>query len=112
MEQDIDKAENLPRSIDGYTAGNELLLIQQADKVIHYQLKDDSVFRYGFAGNQEIAEEAKSWSLPKTKIRWQVHRQNGKGYAAEIQHNVEYIHHGQLIKKMKNSHLFYPGIIE
>ncbi len=112
MEQDIDQAENLPRSINGYTAGNELLLIEQTDKVIHYQMKDDRVFRYGFAGTQKIPEETKSWLLPKTKIQWQVHRENGKGYAAEIQHNVEYIHHGHLIKKMENSHLFYPGIIE
>ena len=112
MEQDIDKAENLPQSIDGYTAGNELLLIRQADKVIHYQLKDDRVFRYGFAGTQEIADQTRSWLLPKTKIQWQVHRQNGKGYAVEIRHNIEYIHHGHTIRKMENAHLFYPGIIE
>lgn len=112
IQQDIDAAENLPETIDGFTAGDELLLIQQADKVIHYQLKDDRVFRYGFAQNRQIPEDSRSWSLPKTKITWQVHRQNGQSHALEIQHRIEYTLRGHLIKKMENSNLFYVGILE
>src|SRR4030042_369117 len=81
MEQDIDKANNLPRSIDGYTAGDDLLLIEQADKAIHYQLKDGTVYRYGFRDNQRIPEDSRFWFLPDTIIQWQVLRPNDKGYA-------------------------------
>ena len=112
IQQDIDAAESLPESAGEYTAGDELLLIQQAGKVIHYRLKDDRVFRYGFAENRQIPEDTKSWSLPKTKITWQVHRRNGQSHALEIQHHIEYTLRGHLIKKMKNSNLFYVGILE
>ena len=69
MEQDIDAAIDLPQSINGYTAGNELLLIEQADKVIHYQLKDNYVYRYGFSDNQQIPKDTRYWLLPEAKIK-------------------------------------------
>jgi type II secretory pathway component PulJ len=112
MEQDIDAAQDLPLSIDGYTADDKLLLIERTNQVIHYQLKNDRVFRYGFADNQNIAELTRSWSLPKTIIQWRVLRQNGKGYAVEIQHHIEYTLRGHLIKKMENSNMFFIGVFE
>ena len=112
MQQDVDTAKDLPQSIDGYTAGDELLLIEQADKVIHYQLKDNYVYRYEFSDNQQIPNDTRYWLLPKTKIKWQVYRQDGQNYAVEIQHHSEYTLRGHLIKKMENSHLFYTGILE
>jgi len=112
MQQDVDTAKDLPQSIDGYTAGDELLLIEQADKVIHYQLKDNYVYRYEFSDNQQIPNDTRYWLLPKAKIKWQVYRQDGQNYAVEIQHHSEYTLRGHLIKKMENSHLFYTGILE
>ena len=112
MEQDIDAAENLPQSIDEYSAGEDLLLIEQAAKVIHYQIKDGTVYRYGYRDNQQIPEDLRYWFLPDTKIQWLVHRQNGKGYAAEIRHHVEYVLRGHLIKKMENSNMYFVGTFE
>ena len=112
MEQDIDAAKDLPHSIDGYTAGDELLLIEQADGVIHYQRKDNYIYRYKFKDGKQIPEQTRYWLLPETKITWNVHREDGEGYAVEIQHNAEYILRGHLVKKMQNSHLFYAGILE
>ena len=112
MEQDINAAKDLPSSVDGYTSGKDLLLIEQVDKIIHYQLKDNSVFRYVFAGHQKIAGQTRSWTLPKTIIQWQVLRQNDKGYAVEIQHHIEYTLRGHLIKKMENSNMFFIGTFE
>lgn len=112
MEQDIDTANNLPQSIDGYTAGDELLLIEQADDVIHYQRKYKYIYRYEFKNGKQIPEQTRYWLLPETKITWQLRRQDGKGYAVEIRHNAEYILRGHLVKKMQNSHLFYAGILE
>lgn len=112
MQRDIDAAKNLPQSINGNTSDASLLLIEQPDKVIHYQIKDNYVYRYGFSGNRQIPEDTRYWFLPDTKIIWQVRQQNGKGYAVEIQHHCEYKHRGDYMKKMKNSHLFYVGILE
>ncbi len=113
LQEDIDAAKDLPQSIDGYTAGNELLFIKLADSVIHYRLKDGQVLRYGFAENQQqIPEETRLWSMPDTKIKWHVHRQNGKGYAVEVENHTEYVQKGHLIKKMANSHIYFVGIFE
>jgi len=113
MEQDIDTANDLPQSIDGYTAGDELLLIEQADSVIHYQQKDDYIYRYEFKNGKQITDQRRYWLLPEIKITWQVHREDEKGgYAVEIRHHNEYILHGHLVRKMENSHLFYTGILE
>ncbi|MBN2182309.1 MAG: hypothetical protein JW715_10375 [Sedimentisphaerales bacterium] len=112
MQRDIDAAKNLPQSINGNISDANLFLIEQADKVIHYQIKDKYVYRYGFKGNQQIPEDTRDWLLPDTKINWQVRRQNGRGYAVEIQHYSKYKHRGDFIKKMENSHIFYVGILE
>ena len=112
MEQDIDVAKDLPQSIGGYTAGDDLLSIEQADDVIHYQRKDNYIYRYEFKDGKQIPEKTRYWRLPDTKITWQVHRRDGKGYAVEIRHHNEYILHGHLIKKMENSNLFFVGILE
>lgn len=112
MQQDIDTAKDLPQSIDQYTAGDELLLIEQADGIIHYQLKDNYIYRYEFKAGKQIPEKTRYWLVPKTKISWRLRRENGKGYAVEVRHNAEYMMRGHLIKKMENSHLFYAGILE
>ncbi len=113
LQEDIDVAKDLPQSVNGYTASNELLLIKLADSVIYYQIKDGQVLRYGFAENQQkIPEQTRLWSMPDTKIKWHVHRKNGKGYAVEIENHTEYVYKGHLIKKMANSHIYFVGIFE
>jgi type II secretory pathway component PulJ len=112
MERDIDKAKDLPQSIDEYTADDEPLLIEQANSVIHYQRKGKYIYRYEFTDGKKNPEQTRYWFLPNTKITWQVRRENGKNYAVEIRHNVEYKLRGHLLKKMQNSRLFYAGILE
>lgn len=110
IQQDIDAAKDLPESIDGHTAGDDLLLIKLADGSIHYQLKDNNVFRNVFTENQkQIPEKSRLWSMPEAKIKWRVHRKNGKGYAVEIEHHIEYTLKGHLIKKMANSNMYFVG---
>jgi hypothetical protein len=112
LQQDVDNAKDLPESIDGYTASNELLLIKLADRIIHYQIKDDTVYRYSFRDTKKIYEDTRLWSMPDTKIKWQVRRKNDKGYAVEIEHHIEYTLKGHLIKKMANSNMYFVGILE
>ena len=110
--KDIDAAKDLPQSTGGYTAGDDLLLIEQTKSMIHYQRKDNYIYRYEFKDGKQIPEKTRYWLLPDTKITWRVRRRDGKGYAVEIRHHNEYILHGHLIKKMENSNLFFVGILE
>jgi hypothetical protein len=113
LQEDIDAAKDLPESIDGYTAGNELLLIKLADSVIHYQIKDGQIRRCSFAENQQnIPEQTRLWSMPEVKIKWHVRRKNNKGYAVEVEHHIEYTLRGHLIKKMANSNMYFVGTFE
>ncbi|MFH1884078.1 MAG: prepilin-type N-terminal cleavage/methylation domain-containing protein [Planctomycetota bacterium] len=45
MQKDIDKAKGLPESFGEYTTGDKLLLIELAEGMICYQLKDEKVLR-------------------------------------------------------------------
>jgi len=108
MQQDIDEAKGLPESFDGNTASGELLLIELADIVICYQLKDDKVLRCKLTDNQQKnALEKKSWSVPHAKVEWQVWRKDRDGYAVEVQTHIEHKVGGHWEKKMANSHLYF-----
>jgi prepilin-type N-terminal cleavage/methylation domain-containing protein len=110
IQKDIDKAKGLPESFGEYTAGDKLLLIELAEGMICYQLKDDKVLRHKLTDNQQSnALEQTVWSVPHAKVEWQVRRKNGGGYALEVQTHIEHIVQGHLEKKMANSHLYFVG---
>jgi len=129
MQQDIDKAKGLPESFDEYTTSNKLLLIELAEGMICYQLKDEKVSRYwildtrystrinpptaGFDRNPALlGQESRIetvWSVPHAKVEWQVWRKDGGGYAVEVQTHIEHKIQGHWEKKMANSHLYFVG---
>lgn len=113
IQQDIDKAKGLPDSFGGYTASNELLLIELADSVICYQFKDGSVLRRKLTDNkQNDTKEEIIAKIPHTNITWQVWRKGQNGYAIEVQTSIEYKMRGKhLEKKMANSHLYFVGTL-
>jgi len=108
MRQDIDKATGLPESFAGHTAGGELLLIEQPEGVICYQLKKGQVLRYKSMDTQD----ARVWSVPNAEVQWQVWRKNAKGYALEVQTHVKQKLRAKWQKKMANSHLYFVGLLE
>jgi prepilin-type N-terminal cleavage/methylation domain-containing protein len=111
MQKDIDKAQALPESFKGYASSDKLLLIElQDNSVICYQIKDDKIIREQLASNHQIDyPKTTSWSIPHTKVKWQILRENGNGHAFEVQNHIEHEVLGHLEKKMANSHLFYIG---
>jgi len=113
IQQDIDKAKGLPDSFGGYTAGRELLLIELADSVICYQLKDGNVLRRKLTDNkQSNTEEVITWKISHTNIMWQVWRKGQNAYAIEVQTSIEYKIRGKhMEKKMANSHLYFVGAL-
>lgn len=111
MRKDIDKAINLPQSFKEHTAGDELLLIEQPDGVICYQIKRGQVLRYKLMDTKEAGvEDEESWSVPNAEIMWQVWRKEGKGFAVEISTYVKQKLREKLQKKMANSHIYFVGI--
>ena len=113
LQKDIDKAKGLPDSFGEYTASSELVLIELADSVICYQLKEGNVLRHMLTDNQQShAEEERSWKIPNTIITWQVLRKGNYGYAIEVQTSIEYKIRGKHFeKKMANSHLYFVGAL-
>lgn len=109
MHQDMDKAKGLPKSFAGRTAGDGLLLIELADGVICYQLKDGQVSRGKLT--KDGAEGTRVWTAPNAKVEWKVWAENGQGYAVETKTSIEYKNRGQWIRKMAQSHLFYLGVL-
>ncbi len=112
MRTDIDKAKGLPQSFLGRTAGDELLLIEQHDDVICYQLKQEQVLRYVLTDAQDAnGEDIRVWSVPNAVVQWHVWRSNGKGYAVEVSTSVKQKLRERWQKKMANSHLYFVGAL-
>ena len=111
MQQDIDKAKGLPESFDEYTTSNKLLLIELAEGMICYQLKDDKArtVRRSSLASRVTGDESRItvWSIPHAKVEWQVWRKDGGGYAVEVQTHIEHKIQGHWEKKMANSHLYF-----
>ncbi len=113
MQQDIDKAKGLPESFDEYTTSNKLLLIELAEGMICYQLKDDKArtVRRSSLASRVTGDESRItvWSIPHAKVEWQVWRKDRGGYAVEVQTHIEHKIQGHWQKKMANSHLYFVG---
>jgi len=124
MQKDIDKAKGLPESFDEYTTGDKLLLIELAEGMICYQLKDEKVLRHKLTDNQQSNSLGQTvWSVPHAKVEWQVWRKDRGGSptagfdrnpallgAVEVKTHIEHKIRGEhWEKKMANSHLYFVG---
>jgi len=109
MHEDVDLANGLPESFAEYTTDKDLLLIELSSGIVCYQLKDGKVFRRSLSAAQEDQEDTKVWSVPNAKIEWQVHRNNGAGYAVEVKTHMEHNVRSRSEEKMAGSHLYFAG---
>jgi len=127
MQKDIDKAKGLPESFDEYTTGDKLLLIELAEGMICYQLKDENVLRRKLTDKTDNQQSPPAagivqnpallgalgqtvWSVPNAKVEWQVWRKDRDGYAVEVKTHIEHKIRGEhWEKKMANSHLYFVG---
>lgn len=112
IQQDIDEAKGLPKSFAGQITSDKILLIELAEGVICYQLKEGQVVRHKLTDTpQDKTEEPRIWSIPHASIQWKVWERNGQGYAVETNTHVEYKRRGQWKMKMAHSHLYFAGAI-
>jgi len=124
MQKDIDKAKGLPESFGEYTTGDKLLLIELAEGMICYQLKDEKVLRHKLTDNQQSNSLGQTvWSVPHAKVEWRVWRKDRGGPptagfdrypallgAVEVKTHIEHKIRGEhWEKKMANSHLYFVG---
>lgn len=110
MRGDIDGAKGLPESFGKYSTDGELLLIELADGMICYQLKDGELLRRRLTDvQQDRGEDTRVWPVPHAKVGWQVFRKDKSGYAVEVKMHIEHNIRGHWEKKMANSHLFFVG---
>jgi type II secretory pathway component PulJ len=110
MREDVTVAKSLPQSFGQYSADENLLLIELADGVISYQVRDGKILRGEVrAGQDKQAEHMQAWPVPHAKVNWQVWRQNSNGYVVEIKTHIEHKVRGPVEKKMANSHLYFVG---
>ncbi len=114
MQKDIDKAKGLPESFGEYTTGDKLLLIELAEGMICYQLKDEKALtvRRSSLVSRVTGDEPRItvWSIPHAKVELQVWRKDRDGYAVEVKTHIEHKIRGEhWEKKMANSHLYFVG---
>jgi prepilin-type N-terminal cleavage/methylation domain-containing protein len=112
MSKDIDKATGLPEAFAGQSSGDKLLLIEQPDGIICYQLTNDQVLRYVLKdARNEDGKETRVWSVPNAVVQLSVLRSNNKGYAVQVCTYVKQKLREKQQKKMANSHLFFVGAL-
>ena len=112
MQEDIDKARGLPDSFAGQTTDDKQILIELPDGVICYQKKDDQIIRRNLTdASQGRIEEQRAWSLPSTKVEWEIWKKDAEGYAVEVKTHIEYKTRGRWKKTTANSHVYYGGVI-
>ena len=112
MQEDMDKASRLPDSVGGHRADDKQILIDLPDGVICYQQKDEQIIRRMLTDtSQDRLEEKRAWSLPSTKVEWEIWKKDAEGCAVEVKSHIEYKTRGRWKKTMANSHVYYGGVI-
>jgi len=113
MHRDINAAKGLPGSFGQYATNEGLLLIEKDDGVISYQVKNDKVLRCNLtAAENGDVNDMSIWSVPHAKIKWQIWRENDKGYAVSIKTQIEHKVRDNWERKMANSHLYFVGVAQ
>jgi len=112
MGDDIDRAEELPKSFGQYVSDEKQLLIKSEQKIICYRLQDGRIIRDRLkSAGQVNGSDRIVWNVPHGKAEWHVWRKDDKGYAVEVTTYIEQIVRRRLKKKMANSHLYFVGAL-
>lgn len=112
IHNDIDKAKSLPEKYEEQFSNEQMLLIEQIDGVIAYELQNGKVTRKQILNFNEHNEDVRIWSLPTAELHWQVWKENGKGYAVEVRSCVKQKLRKKWQKKLANSHVFFLGVFD
>ena len=120
IRRDMDKAIGLPEPHDD-EARATILLIEQPDGVIRYQLWDGQVVRTPLSGQipedegqrtgdivtSDPRSHERIWRVPDAVIAWDRWMRNDRPYAVEIHSHVKQWVSGFLREKLANSSVFF-----
>jgi len=109
LQNDIDNAQNLPQSYGEFRSNENLLLIEQNDTLIGYEIEEGKITRRILNETQTNPEQERIWKIPDVKIRWNVHSKNNNGYCLELINYIEKSEEGKITQKMENAHLYFIG---
>jgi prepilin-type N-terminal cleavage/methylation domain-containing protein len=112
MRNDIDKAKRLPEKFEEQISNEQMLLIEQIDGVIAYELQNGKVIRKKLSNIGEQHEDVITWSLPTAELQWQVWKRNGRGYAVEVRSCVKQKLRKKWQNKLVNSHVYFLGVFD
>jgi hypothetical protein len=108
IRKDIDDSGQVLGSFGDYVTNENVLLLEQSDGVIGYELKDDQVSRFRLSPAPKYkGPNAFVWSVPNAGVSWQVWKRNETAYAVEVQTYIIYEKGRRLDKRMENSHLYF-----
>ena len=108
LQQDIDAAESLPKSVFGKKANEKLLLIRGPDSTVCYEIKDGQVVREELSsGRDRQGKGTCNWSVPGAMVSFHRWQSSGGAYAVEIRRAIEYSKQGYSEEKLANSHVLY-----
>jgi len=112
MRNDVDKAKRLPEKFEEQISNERMLLIEQTDGVVAYELQNGKVIRKKLSNIGEQHEDVITWSLPTAELQWQVWKRNGRGYAVEVRSCVKQKLRKKWQKKLANSHVYFLGVFD
>lgn len=106
IQADVDSARALPDAAGGHEAGESMLLIELADAMVGYELKEGKVVRRRLDSAEEDGEST-IWTLPNSDVQWSVLKVGGAAYAVEVRTHIRHKLRRRIQEKMANSHLYF-----
>lgn len=111
LRNDIAEAVELPRSVEGFVADSNTILIEKTDSFICYSIEEYLIVRNSFDLDLQNGSSAE-WKVPYGNVLYRPKERDGRVYALEVevffQHRIEDV----IQKKFRNSHLFFVGAKE
>jgi prepilin-type N-terminal cleavage/methylation domain-containing protein len=105
---DMDRATGLPEQVEGQSAGEHTLLIEQPGRVLRYQFGNGQVVRTLLKGqSSSVADEERLWRVPDAVIAWRPWVRDGRAYAIEVQAHLQERVNGLVRRMLAGSHVFF-----
>jgi prepilin-type N-terminal cleavage/methylation domain-containing protein len=105
---DMDRATGLPEQVEGQTAGEHTLLIEQSGRVVRYQFENGRVVRTVLKGqNSSVADEERLWRVPDAVIVCRPWVRDGRAYAVEMHAHLQERVNGLVRQMLAGSHVFF-----
>jgi prepilin-type N-terminal cleavage/methylation domain-containing protein len=108
IRSDMDRAAGLPEQVEGQSAGEHTLLIEQSGRVVRYQFANGRVVRTLLKGrSSSVADEERLWRVPDAVIAWRPWVRDGRAYAIEVHAHLQERVNGLVRPMLAGSHVFF-----